>query len=134
MPCLSFHCKANSSNCFAQKQTISVDTLYIQTLVDSCKTLKDGGDYTASISIGKNILDVIELSFANADILTKNFLKKSKATTFRNMGNSYKELSDFPNAIDSYKKCLKIAEAIGDKMNIGGAVLNTGVVNSAGVA
>jgi len=115
-------------NSQAQKQAAAVDTIFIQTLVDSCKTLKDNGDYRNALTIGQNGLNLIETAFSRADGQAQKFLKTAQATTLRNMGNAYKELSDLPNALEYYKRCLKIAEVIGDKMNIGGAVLNTGVV------
>ena len=127
VPLLYFIFVLSLANSFAQKQSVSVDTVYIQTLSDSCKMLKDN-DPKNALSIGQNLLALIELSLPNANSKTKTFLKTAKANTLRNVGSAYNNLSDLPNALEYYKMSLTTAREVNNKVSIGGALLNTGIV------
>jgi len=115
-------------NCVAQKQVSAVDTTYIETLIDSCKTLRENGKINNALIIGKEAVSLIEQALNTADEKTKRHLKLDKATLLRAIGNSYKDLYDLPNALENYQQCLKTAKEIDDKVNIAGALLNIGVV------
>lgn len=117
-----------ATNCFSQKQSVSVDTNYIQTLVDSCQTLQRSGSAKEAIILGQDVLALMEISAATADKKTQTRIKLSEATLLRVIGNAYKDGFDLPNALDYYRKCLSIAEKINDTINIAGASLNIGYV------
>jgi len=124
---LFFICFHNGSVC--AQQPVSVDTIYIQSLVDSCKALVNEMDAEAAIITGENTLALIEISMVNADSKTKQKLNWAKATIFRHIGNAYKDIMlDYPKALDAYDKCLKIARASNDKVNSGAALFNSGEV------
>lgn len=114
--------------CFAQKQISAADTNYIETLIDSCKALRETGKTNNALIIGKDALLLIEQSLNTPDEKINTRLKLKKATLLRAIGNSYKDLYDLPNALESYQQCLKTAKEVNDKINIAGSLLNIGVV------
>jgi serine phosphatase RsbU (regulator of sigma subunit) len=117
-----------TTNSFAQKESVAVDTAYIQTLIDSCRTLYGNGESKNALILGQDVLSTIEISLPNAGAKTRQALKISKATLSRVIGNIYKDMSDWPNALEYYKRCLNTAKEVGDPVNTGGALLNMGVV------
>lgn len=119
----------SETDCFAQNQSVAVDTNYIQTLVDSCKALY--GDLKAENSIitGENAISVIELSLVNADAKTRKKMISQKSALLRTIGNNYKDIMvDFPRALDYYQRSLKSAREVDDKVNSAGALFNTGSI------
>lgn len=113
--------------CLSQKQSVSVDTVHIQLLIDSCRNAIG----TNALIIGQNTLDRIKSIFPAADEKTKRFLKISEASLLRIMGNVYKNhFSDFPKALEYYKKCMEISKEANDKVNWGGVLMNSGIIYS----
>lgn len=119
----------SGTNSFAQKESVAVDTNYILTLIDSCKTINDeGGDPKSAILVGQNALALIELAIPNADPVTQRSLKRAKATGLRIIGNVNKRISALSAALDHYKQSLAVAREADDLKNIGGSLLNMGAV------
>src|SRR5437764_946561 len=102
----------SETNSYAQKESVSMDTVYIQTLIDSCKTLYGKLDAEKAITVGQNALSLIEVSYVNSDAKTRRKLTADKASLYRVIGNIYKDIMlDYPKALDYYQRCFKMANA-----------------------
>ena len=62
------------------------------------------------------------------DFAQSKGIKKQMASALNNQANSYWMKSDYPKALNHYKKSLKIAEEIGDKKGISYTLNNIGLI------
>jgi serine phosphatase RsbU (regulator of sigma subunit) len=104
------------------------DTNKIIIAINICKELNNSALYKDAIQYGKQAVDLAEKLRGSSIKAEANFAKKSAAKASINLGNSYEDIADYPDALIYYNKGLKAKEELGDRMGMDHAYNNIGLV------
>ena len=96
-----------------------------------CYEYTNAGLYDTALNYGNVALQVAHNLFEQGVEKTSpafKRIKKGMANSYSNIGNIYKDLGDYPKALDYYSQSLKVAEELGDKKAIAKNLGNSGIV------
>ncbi len=84
--------------------------------------------YSDAINYGKEAVELGEKLQSSSTKAISSFAKKTEGRAAINVGNSYSNTGDYPNALIYYSKGLKIKQELGDKIGMAHAYNNIGLV------
>jgi serine phosphatase RsbU (regulator of sigma subunit) len=104
------------------------DTVKMMLELNLCIECNAAALYSDAINYGKQAVDLGEKLQSSATKSISTFAKKTEGRAAINVGNSYSNTGDYPNALIYYNKGLKIKEELGDKIGMAHAFNNIGLV------
>jgi serine phosphatase RsbU (regulator of sigma subunit) len=127
-----------SVNGFAQSRKVdSLKDLFANEKQDSNRMLlayqisracNNAALYSQGQEYGKQAIELAEKLQASGSKSLLFLAKKTEGKVCINLGNSYEDVADYPNALFYYNKALKLKEELGDKPGVAHAYNNIGLV------